>query len=53
MGESCRTELVGWHIEVVLPFFLLEQAEDAHMMWHLSQERREGEEAQGGRSEMP
>ena len=39
--ESCRTELVGWRIEVTLPFFLLEQADDAHVMWHLSQERDE------------
>ena len=39
--ESCRTELAGWRIEVILPFFLLEQADDAHVMWHLSQERGE------------
>ena len=39
--ESCRTELVGWRIEVTLPSFLLEQADDAHVMWHLSQERQE------------
>lgn len=39
--ESCRVELAGWRIEVILPFFLLEQADDAHVMWHLSQERGE------------
>jgi len=46
--ESCRTELAGWRIEVVLPFFLVEQADAAHVMWSFpegSQERREGEEA--------
>ncbi len=43
--ESCGTELVGWRIEVTLPFFLLEQADEAHVMYHLSQERREGEGA--------
>jgi hypothetical protein len=31
--ESCRVELAGWRIEVMLPFFLLEQADDAHVMW--------------------
>ena len=35
-------ELVGWRIEVMLPFFLLEQADDAHVMYHLAQERRQG-----------
>lgn len=39
--ESCRVELVGWRIEVVMPFFLLEQADDAQVMWHLEQERGE------------
>ena len=43
MCESCRVELAGWRIEVVLPFFLLEQADDAHVMYHLSRERVEGE----------
>ncbi len=46
--EACRAELVGWRIEVSLPFFLLEQADDAHVMYHLSRERREGE---GGASD--
>jgi hypothetical protein len=41
--ESCRVELAGWRIEVALPFFLLEQAHDAHAMWHVSRERREDE----------
>ncbi len=48
--ESCRTELVGWRIEVTLPFFLLEQADDAHVMYHLSRERREGEASESERA---
>ena len=37
--QSCRTELVGWSIEVTLPFFLVEKAGEAHAMWHLTQGR--------------
>jgi hypothetical protein len=39
--EGCGAQLAGWRIEVTLPFFLLEQADDAHVMWHLSQGRGE------------
>ena len=45
--EGCGVQLAGWRIEVTLPFFLLEQADDAHVMYHLSQERREGEGERG------
>lgn len=41
--EECGTQLAGWRLELVLPFFLLQQADEAHVMYHLSQERREGE----------
>lgn len=44
--EACRTELVGWSLEVTLPFFLLERAEEEHAMWHLSRERGTGEESE-------
>jgi hypothetical protein len=47
--EGCGVELMGWRIEVTLPFFLLEQADDAHVMWHLSQERQsEPRESESG-----
>ena len=36
--EGCGVQLAGWRIDLVLPFFLLEQADEAHVMWHLSQE---------------
>lgn len=39
--EDCGTQLMGWQMEVRLPFFLLEQADEAHAMWHLAQERGE------------
>jgi len=39
--DACGTQLAGWRIEVRLPFFMLEQADEAHAMWHLAQERGE------------
>ena len=39
--EGCGVQLAGWRIEMSLPFFLLEQADEAHAVWHLSQERGE------------
>lgn len=41
MCDACGTQLAGWRIEVRLPFFVLEQADELHAMWHLSQERGE------------
>jgi hypothetical protein len=37
--EGCGVQLAGWRIEVTLPFFMLEQADEAHVMYHLSRER--------------
>jgi hypothetical protein len=45
--ESCRTELAGWRIEVILPFFLLEQADDAHV-WSFPEGSQDGGGRRGG-----